>query len=82
MWWPLQPIGYVASGTWIMDNVWFSIFLAWMIKTIVLRLTGPPGYRATRWFFLGIVLGQIVSGGLWLVIDGFTGVKGHRIRMY
>ena len=82
MWWPLQPIGYVASGTWIMDNVWFSIFLAWVIKTIVLRLTGPPGYRATRWFFLGIVLGQIVSGGLWLIIDGFTGVKGHRIRMY
>jgi hypothetical protein len=82
MWWPLQPIGYVASGTWIMDNVWFSIFLAWVIKTVVLRLTGPPGYRATRWFFLGIVLGQIVSGGLWLIIDGFTGVKGHRIRMY
>ena len=82
MWWPLQPIGYVVSGTWIMDNIWFNVFLAWVIKSQVLRYAGPPGYGATRWFFLGIILGQIAAGGLWLVIDGFTGVRGHRIRMY
>ena len=82
MWWPLQPIGYVASGTWIMDNIWFNVFLAWVIKSQVLRYAGPPGYRATRSFFLGIILGQIAAGGMWLVIDGFTGVRGHRIRMY
>ena len=79
---PLHPVGFVVSGTWIMDNVWFSIFLAWMIKAVVLKYAGPGGYRTTRWFVLGIILGQFVVGGFWLVIDGFTGMKGHRIRMY
>ena len=82
LWWPLHPIGYVVSGTWILNSVWFSIFLAWMIKSIVLRYVGPGGYRATRWFFIGVILGQFVIGGTWLVIDGFTGITGNAIRMY
>ncbi len=82
LWWPLHPIGYVAAGTWILNNVWFSIFLAWMIKSVVLKYMGPGGYRSTRWFFLGVILGQVVSGGLWLVADGFSGVTGNVIRMY
>ena len=49
--WPLHPIGYVVSGTWILNSIWFSIFLAWMIKSIVLKYMGPGGYRSTRWFF-------------------------------
>ena len=82
LWWPLHPIGYVVSGTWILNSVWFSIFLAWMIKSIVLRYVGPGGYRATRWFFIGVILGLFVIGGTWLVIDGFTGITGNAIRMY
>jgi hypothetical protein len=82
VWWPLHPIGFVVSGTWIMNSVWFSIFLAWGIKSIVLRYMGPKGYRSTRWFFMGLILGQFVVGGIWLVIDGFTGMTGNQIRMY
>ena len=29
-------------------------------------------YRQTLPFFLGLALGHIVIGGVWLVIDGFT----------
>ena len=82
IWWPLHPIGFVISGTWIMNSIWFSIFLAWGIKSIVLRYMGPKGYRSTRWFFMGLILGQFVVGGVWLVIDGFTGMTGNQIRMY
>ncbi len=82
LWWPLHPIGYVASGTWILGNIWFSIFLAWLIKSIVLKYMGPGGYRSTRWFFLGVILGQFASGGAWLVVDSFTGMTGNVIRMY
>lgn len=82
LWWPLHPIGYVTSGTWILGNIWFSIFLAWLIKSVVLKYMGPGGYRSTRWFFLGVILGQFASGGAWLVVDGFTGMTGNVIRMY
>ena len=82
LWWPLHPIGYVVSGTWILNSIWFNIFLAWLVKAIVLKYTGPNGYRATRWFFLGMILGQFVVGGMWLVIDAFTGMRGNTIRMY
>ena len=82
LWWPFHPIGYLVSGTWILNSVWFSIFIAWLVKAIVLKLTGPSGYRVARWFFLGMVLGQFVAGGFWAVVDGFTGMTGNRIRMF
>ena len=47
-----------------------------------LKYAGPSGYRNTRWLFMGLILGQFVVGGLWLIIDGFTGMTGNRIRMY
>ena len=82
LWWPFHPLGYLASGTWILNSVWFSIFLAWLVKALVLKYTGPNGYKATRWFFIGMVLGQFVAGGFWMVVDGFTGMTGNRIRMF
>jgi hypothetical protein len=82
LWWPLHPIGFVAGGTWILNSIWFSIFLAWLVKVLVLHYLGANGYRTTRWFFLGMILGQFVAGGVWTVVDGFTGMTGNRIRMY
>jgi hypothetical protein len=78
-WWPLHPIGYPISGLWLMSHSWFSIFLAWLCKWVVLKYWGPRGYRAVRPFFLGVILGQFVSAGLWLVIDACTGMTDNRI---
>ena len=72
VWWPIHPLGYPIAGLWLVK--WFSIFLAWLCKGIVLKYWGSRGYRATRPFFLGIILGQFFSAGLWLVIDACTGM--------
>ncbi len=40
-----------------------SIFLAWMVKTVVLRYSGVRGYRRIRPFFLGLILENYVPGG-------------------
>lgn len=82
LWWPLHPIGFLVSSGWAMNNVWFSVFLAWLIKAIVLKYGGPKLYRQTRPFFLGVILGQFVSGGIWLIIDAFTGMTGNVIPVY
>ena len=60
-----------------MNWVWFSIFLAWLFKTIVLKYGGAAAYSRTRPFFLGLILGQVVVAGMWLVIDYFTGMTGN-----
>lgn len=79
VWWPLHPLGYPVAPIWVMDQLWFSMFLAWLIKVLVLKYNGVGVYRKTRPFFLGMVAGHIVPGGIWLIIDHFTGMTGNMI---
>ncbi|MEW6752080.1 MAG: DUF6785 family protein [Candidatus Latescibacterota bacterium] len=78
MWWPLHPLGFAISTFFIMNYVWFSVFVAWLIKTVVLKYGGPGLYRSTRPLFLGLIMGQVVVAGLWLIIDFFTGMQGNQ----
>ena len=80
--WPLHPLGFVVSHGRVMDGIWFTIFLAWLCKAVVLKYGGVVVYRRLQPFFLGLALGHIVVGGVWLVIDGFTGMVGNRIHLY
>ena len=78
-WWPLHPLGYPIGPTWIMDHLWFNMFLAWLIKVLVLKYGGAERYHQTRPFFMGLILGQLLPGGIFLVIDHFTGTVGNVI---
>ena len=82
LWWPFHPLGFVVSHGSVMNGIWFTIFLAWMIKAVILKYGGVTYYRKIQPFFLGLALGHIVVGGVWLVIDGFTGMVGNRIHLY
>ena len=43
------------------------------------QILGPRGFRAVRPFFMGAILGQFASAGVWLVIDACTGMTDNRI---
>ncbi len=75
-WWPIHPAGLAVGLTHPTFNVWFSIFVAWLIKAIVLKMGGIGLYRRTRPFFLGMILGAFAATGLWLVIDWLAGMQG------
>ena len=77
VWWPVHPLGFATSTFFIMNWVWFSVFLAWSLKTLILKYGGAAGYERTRPFFLGLIMGQIFVAGMWLVIDHFTGKTGN-----
>ena len=77
VWWPVHPLGFATGVFYIMNWVWFSIFLAWLFKTVILKYGGSSGYTRTRPFFLGLIMGQIFVAGMWLVIDYFTGMNGN-----
>lgn len=79
LWWPLHPLGYVVGSVWLMDELWFSIFLAWLIKLTVMKYGGPKLYQMTRPFFLGLILGQYVISGFWLFIDYLTGMTDNSV---
>ena len=82
LWWPIHPLGFMVSTSWMIGRIWLSIFLAWLLKTAVLNYGGPKLYRKSRPLFLGMILGQIVVGGLWLIVDSFTGMRGNVIPVY
>ena len=77
LWWPLHPLGFAVAANHLMDKIWFSIFIAWAIKRIVLRFGGPATYTASVQFFLGLIMGETLCNGLWVVIDYFTGKTGN-----
>lgn len=79
LWWPFHPIGFPIGPVWLMDSVWLSIFIAWVIKWFVLRYGGHRLFVRLRPFFLGLIGGQFFVAGLWLVIDFFTGKVGNSV---
>jgi hypothetical protein len=75
----LHPIGFTVGSVWLMNQLWFSIFLAWLIKTLVLRYGGPSVYKKIVPFFLGLVLGQYTAAAFWFVVDLCTGKTGNQV---
>ena len=76
-WWPLHPIGFPISST--LHWIAFNAFLAWAIKSPVLRYGGVKVYRSIRPFFLGLIMGQFVIFGVFWIIDSCTGMIGNSL---
>jgi len=67
--WPLHPVG-LAIG--MINTVWWdwlSIFLAWLVKALVLHYAGLAGFRKSLPFFWGLILGSCVGQGVTVVGD-------------
>ncbi len=78
-WWPLHPIGFPVGTVVIMGSSWLNIFIAWMVKSFIIKYGGPSLYRKTRPIFLGLVVGTFLTAGLWYVIDLITGMTWNDI---
>ena len=73
-WWPLHPLGLLLAGTYAMSRIWFSILIAWMLKILIVKYGGLKMFRALLPFFLGMVLGECIIGGVWVIVGMLTGV--------
>ena len=76
-WWPLHPIGYAISSSWSINLVWMPLFIAWVIKGILLRYGGVGLYRRALPFFLGLILGQMIVGSVWHLIGLALGLTPY-----
>jgi hypothetical protein len=79
LWWPLNPIGYVLSGTFTMVWIWFPIFVGWLSKSLIIRYGGLTVYRLALPFFIGLILGDYVAGSIWAIYGSITGSQPYRI---
>jgi len=74
-WWPIHPLGFPIAAIWCTHQVMVSMFAAWLAKVLVLHYGGVRLYHASRPLFLGLILGQYLSGGIWLIVDWQTGMQ-------
>ena len=79
-WWPIHPIGLPVAYTLPVRLSWFSIFIAWAAKAVILRLGGIGLYRKAQPFFFGLIAGFFFAAGISFVTDmiWFPG-EGHRV---
>ncbi|HLL90792.1 MAG TPA: DUF6785 family protein, partial [Tepidisphaeraceae bacterium] len=68
-WWPLHPIGYLMIGTYPGAHLWLSIFCGWLAKVTILRYGGTNLYLNAKPFFIGLIVGESVAAGFWLVMS-------------
>ena len=80
--WPLHPLGFAIGPTQPVVDLWFSIFLGWLAKWLVLRLGGYRSFRVGVAVLLGVILGQFVASGMWGIIDGITQTTDNMIYVY
>ena len=73
-WWTLHPGGFALAGCWAMNYFWFSFFISWLVKWLILRHGGLKMYQRAVPFFLGMILGQFSVSTLWNVIVALLGL--------
>jgi len=82
LWWPVHYLGFPIGATLTIIFTWFSIFLGWLFKAIILKYGGVTLYRKMRPLFLGLILGHVFVSGFWVLVDFFTGETGNRLPIF
>jgi len=67
-WWPLHPIGILLFPSYSIQCFWWSFFLGWLFKAMIVKYGGGRTFRALRPAFLGLILGDCFIGAVWIVV--------------
>jgi len=80
LWWRVHPLGYAMTTSWTPFTVWSSFFIGWLCKILILKIGSFKLYCHCRPFFLGLVFGETLIGGVWIIVGLFTKVGYRLIR--
>jgi hypothetical protein len=67
-WWPLHPLGYLASNVWGMMWFYMPFLVGWAGKVLVLRYGGLHLYRKAMPLAIGMIAGDMLNRGVWVAI--------------
>jgi len=78
-WWPLHPVGYAISTAWAMEHMWFSLFVAWVVKSLLTRYGGHTALKRAVPLAMGLVMGDFLMGSLWSLYGTWKGFRAYSI---
>jgi hypothetical protein len=67
-WWPFHPIGYLAANCWGWNWYLTPFVLGWLGKVLVVRYGGLRLYRQTVPLAVGLIVGDMLNRGLWVMV--------------
>ncbi|MCM8832310.1 MAG: hypothetical protein NC816_00075 [Candidatus Omnitrophica bacterium] len=79
--WPISPVGLAIGLPLPIFFNWFPIFVAWILKTLIMKYGGVKIYSRAKVFFLGMVLGSFFISGIWNFIAFFAKVQGIKFTI-
>ena len=71
-WWPFHPVGYLAANTWGFHWWYLPFVIGWACKTLAVRYGGLRLYRRTIPFAIGLIVGDLLNGGIWAMVRVIT----------
>ena len=79
--WPLAPVGFTVAFADVIRLLMFSLFLAWLIKMLLMRIGGVTIYRRAQPFAWGVLVAYTVGIFLGFLVDWiwFPG-RGHALH--
>ena len=68
-WWPFHPIGFTVVTFNSVQRSILSVFVAWTLKAIILKIGGITLYRQSQPFFIGLIVGYTFALIVGIIID-------------
>ncbi len=68
-WWPLHPVGFLLAYSYPMANIWFSVFIGWLAKVLIVRFGGGEMFMRARPLFIGLIMGEAGAAAMWMVVS-------------
>jgi hypothetical protein len=68
-----------------MQVLWFSIFVGWLVKVLLVRFGGGEVFRRARPLFIGLILGEAFAAAFWLVVSlvlDALGMSFHKVVLF
>lgn len=82
-WFPLHPVGVAFQYTVVSIIFWFSLFLVWGVKVLLLRYGGKGAYLTGKPFFYGLAVGYVSGIIVSLCVDlVWFPTSGHNVHSW
>lgn len=68
-WWMFHPLPFLLLNSWCLSRLYISFLVGWAIKVAILKVGGGKVFTRTKPFFMGIIIGQCVISGIWILVN-------------